>query len=134
MSYFSSLLIFCLVIVSICRATDKCLAFSGGGIRASMGAYFTMRRLEDDKKLGKIKCISAISGGSWGFIMWLYEDKPGSVSQNIIDWIYQNDMAEWGPQGPIEVTGEGSWFEKWTLQIQRFILDMTSLKGKHRNT
>eukprot|EP01084_Bolivina_argentea_P221846 375643_1 len=43
-------------------------------------------------------------------------------------------MREWGPKGPGEHGDirppKESWFERWSIDIQRYILDMTSLRGK----
>eukprot|EP01084_Bolivina_argentea_P137286 241781_1 len=118
------------LVIYYCNAQrTQALAFSGGGIRAAVGTYYAMRRFEDTNTLDTIDSISLISGGSWGFIMWLYEDEPNAVVENIYDYIYEH--GNWGTKGPIETKTlkKKSWYEKWEKEIQTNIIDMTSLKG-----
>eukprot|EP01084_Bolivina_argentea_P227083 383542_1 len=118
-------------------SNKRCLAFSGG-IRAAAGAYFTLRKIEEQGKLDKIKCISVISGGSWGFFLWLYEEKPGQARENILRWYYENDMIPWGPAGPVESKAKiksndrvkDTWWERWKQQIKQYVYSMTSLQGE----
>eukprot|EP01084_Bolivina_argentea_P185150 319298_1 len=89
-----------------------------------------MRAIENANKLNEIKCISVISGGSWGFIMWLYEATPDATTNNIANYISRNKETQWGTRGPAEISKFSNWFEHWSTEIQINILDMTSLKGK----
>eukprot|EP01084_Bolivina_argentea_P007260 13643_1 len=113
--------------------TNKCLSFSGGGILASMAAYWTMRQIEKDNKLNEIKCISVISGGSWGFILWLFEDDNLRASEQIKTYISTNsEDKKWGPKVPHELVDENqhkNYWWKWIREIKTNILHMTSLKN-----
>eukprot|EP01083_Nonionella_stella_P053938 142526_1 len=94
-----------------------------------MGTYWVMRAIEDHNKLSQIKCISLISGGSWGFILWLYEEKPGSTDHAILKWMLNHDMASWGTKGPFEKGWpfQESWWIRWVSEIEKNIVKMTTL-------
>eukprot|EP01084_Bolivina_argentea_P195994 336078_1 len=128
--------IFCSSIIFICTANKekkKCLSFSGGGIRAAMGAYDTMRGLAYHQQLDDIRCISLISGGAWGFAMWLYEDHSGRAKRNILRHLQTTEAQHWGPRGPgeegFECLSPAWWWNNWSDGVQTNIIDMTSLKG-----
>eukprot|EP01084_Bolivina_argentea_P293158 504159_1 len=93
-----------------------------------MGAYYAMRAIEEYGVLPEIRCVSLISGGSWGFFMWLYEDIPGHAASNIIDFFdvenpkWAREIPKWGPA--IEKK-RGDWFNAWSHSIQKNIIDMT---------
>eukprot|EP01084_Bolivina_argentea_P304323 525524_1 len=117
--------------------TDKqkrCLSLCGGGIKAAMMDYWVLRELEDKGKLTQIDCVSLISGGSWGFILWLFEDpkNKNSAYDNITHSI--KDGGEWGLGNKFQTGKFGKWqFNEWINEIKTQILDMTTLKGKQTN-
>eukprot|EP01084_Bolivina_argentea_P088996 160678_1 len=104
----------------------RCVALSGGGIRAAMGSFLFLNKLESLGKLDKVKCISAISGGTWGLIMWLFKNPNEDIKTSISTSGYP-----WGPYaGLSNFVKSGTPYEQWSAEIKKHIFNITSLKDQ----
>ena len=62
------------------------IACSGGGFKSSTMTWGFLFRMNQLKKLTKLKAMSGTSGGAWG--IYLYENNKAKAYSNIIEFIY----------------------------------------------
>jgi len=64
-----------------------------------------------------------ISGGSWGFAMWLYDNEQHDTLKHIFQSLHTH-KDKWGPEIPLDEV-RTNWFDFWSQQVEMHVMDKT---------
>jgi hypothetical protein len=108
---------------------DIGVAFAGGGTRSASATIGELRGLQQSKLLARVRYVSAVSGGAWAVIPWIFSgeldllgtyEEPGSLTAHRVKAVINGALAEAVHGVSIELAGarEGALIA-WAYQVPK---------------
>jgi len=117
-------MIFSLALVSQFQTVNSksMLVFSGGGIRAAVGAISVIAVLQEKKLLDKIDIITALSGGTWGTSTVLLDKGDALKSLKELFNSCEKPKDTWGDFNFARLDNAKTTYTKWVDGIKKYFL------------